>query len=200
MERLSTFLPMAAIGFFVLFAGNASGDLIYTLENYAAFQNGHTLSGTITTTDAAPDDGLLMNAEIIDWSFSVSGPTSFMASKNPASFPVVTGDVGISPTQITLGFPPGDMGVNEFFLDFETVTGPSVRYLRINDIFGAGIIDDYSAFPSIGRQAWQEVSGAPLGGDPWVIAVAVPEPSMVGLWSLACLAVIGRVITRRYVS
>lgn len=166
----------------------SQASLIYSFEDYANFQNGHTLSGTITTTDSAPDDGLLVSAEILDWSFSVIGPNGFSASKNANSPPEVFGEVGISATQITIGFPPNEPEANE--LNFQTGLGqfPQLRYLQINDPFGAGVIEQYEA--GLSGSAWQTFPNA-LGGNPWVVATAavtaapLPEPSSLLVWSLA---------------
>ena len=49
----------------------ASAARIYNIVDYPDLQNGHTVTGTITTSDGAPDDGLLDIAEILDWEWEV---------------------------------------------------------------------------------------------------------------------------------
>ncbi|MCA9239635.1 MAG: hypothetical protein KDA37_05525, partial [Planctomycetales bacterium] len=59
----------------LLAAASAHAERIYRLVDYPDLQNGHTLSGTITTTDDAPDDGLLHAGEIVAWEWSSTGPS-----------------------------------------------------------------------------------------------------------------------------
>ena len=177
-----------AVGWFVLL-NTAPADLIYTLENYPSFQDGHQLSGIITTTSTAPDDGFLQSAEIVDWSFTVTGPNGFSAAMTGNSPPEVTGEVAISPQAITIAFPSSDPAINEFQLAEDLSFAPFLRYLMVNDDLGAGIFEQYDAGPSTGDESWQTFPGpAGLGGAPWVIATAIPEPSPFMLVSLVLLA------------
>ena len=169
-----------------LMATSAQGVIIYSVEDYPAFQNGHNLSGTITTTNSAPNDGLLMSAEIVNWCYTVTGPDGFSITQANATQPEVTGNVSISPTQITIGLPVNDGVKNELaFFNGSGNTSSFVRYLQVNDIFGAGIIEQYDAQTN-GTQAWQTFPLSPtgLGGIPWVVATAVPEPNAFCLLSL----------------
>lgn len=175
--------------FVMLNARAVSGDIIYSIEDYPAFQNGHSLAGTIVTTDTAPDDGLLMSAEIVDWSFTVTGASGFSLSNTGSSPDEVTGNINISPTEITIGF-PADGETNQFELA-DTLGNPFLRYLWVNDINAQGVFEQYEASESNGNEAWQSFPGPSGlgGGQSWVIAtaVAVPEPSPLLL--LAALAV-----------
>ena len=77
----------------------ATANIIYSIENHAATQDGHSLSGTIVTTSAAPTDGVLMAAEIVSWNFSVTGPSSFSASSTDVGASInLVGTVNITPT------------------------------------------------------------------------------------------------------
>ena len=193
MSRLRMANSLAVL--FCLFGVSiAHGDLIYTIQDYPAFQNGHSLSGTITTLDTAPDDGLLMSPEIVDWSFSVTGPNGFSLFKMINNLPEVTGVVNISPTEITIGWPLQDPSVNEFQLAGAPGGGQFLRYLFVNDIFGAGTFEQYEAHDANNSEAWQTFPAINQlgGGQAWVIAtaVAVPEPSPVILLASLSLPMI----------
>ena len=86
---------------------------IYHFVDYPLLQAGHTLQGTITTTDDAPSDAILETEEILAWQWSVMGPNvrfsvmpgedTFTATHDghTENGTVATG-VSISPTAIEL--------------------------------------------------------------------------------------------------
>lgn len=197
MDRFSLrFLVSVLMGVAGL-CSTACGDIIYTMEDHPAFQNGHSLSGTITTTDTAPDDGLLLSSEIVDWAFSVSGPNAFTAAKSTGSpAPVVTGAVGISPTAITMQFPVIDPSVNELTFS-QMAGGPTIRYLQVLDFTGPGVFGEYSGIATAGSDAWQSLPDETGLGNPWLIATAVPEPGPVALWCVATLVIFLRLRVQR---
>ena len=180
------FLRFALCGLFLAaLSGPASAARIYQLVNYPDLQNGHTLTGTITTTDDAPDDGLLVAAEILGWEWSVSGANSLAGSYTPPPGPQsVNADVHmITISTETIELPlltnaslqlrqppiaPGRGSPAPAMLWGHTfdVTSGTVQPKNIAG-FGAG--DVFEAFWST-NLANADVSS-------WIIATAIPEPS-----------------------
>ena len=64
----------AAVVAVLLAFGSAYGNgfQVYEFNNYPAEQSGSTLTGTITVSDTAPDDGLLSVGEILAWEFTMT--------------------------------------------------------------------------------------------------------------------------------
>ena len=182
--------------FLFLFFGSVASARTYELQNYPTEQGGHTLSGFVTTTDDAADDGLLMVDEIVDWEFSVAGPNSFSDSFSDAALPGIVGDVVITAEEITLAFPPNDPGFNAFELVSNGRSRPGLSYLRVNEPLVAGTFDQYTGSVSGTEQAWQTFPSELGGTNPWVIAIAIPEPSSIQL-AIFSLTGIGS-IRRRY--
>src|SRR5262245_31502657 len=63
-------------------AGPCHAARVYQVVNYPLEQFGHTINGTITTTDDAPLDSILQATEILDWQWSITGPHAFSAMRN----------------------------------------------------------------------------------------------------------------------
>ncbi len=194
---LRTTLVIAAIATSLFFVPIANAALIYDLADYPAHQNGHSLSGTITTTDTAPDDGQLMATEILAWEFEIIGPHGFGgALSDPNSHTSGTG-VMITPTEIILPYPPITFfGVYGFTLRTDDGT---LDYVRAHDPFGVGFFNWYRAYRHPEPDPW--FADAPLMNNappnhetaPWVVATRVPEPS--GFMLVCSLA--GAVLFRR---
>jgi hypothetical protein len=187
-------LLLALLSLFVSFSPNATtkaGSIVYEIQNYAALQNGYTLSGTITTDGTI---GTLTSADITAWSFSVTGPSSYGSSSlSPGAGTQVNG-VTATAAAITMApsAPDSDFGSLQFFSD----SPPVLNYGRADANDGNG--DRYSSL-SFPTQAWITFGGYPpglqLGGSTWIIATAnvsaVPEPSTLtlALLGVVCLAV-----------
>lgn len=175
------------LGILLTIALPASADLEYQFVDYPDLQNGHTLSGLLTLSDSAADNGFLTNEEILDWNFAVTGPRTYGSSKVADSF-VISGEVLIDTESIKIVFPEED-DTNAFDLT-DNSGGPTLRYQLVNDIDGVGIIDLYGSTENGSNdEAWQFFGGT-LGGsvtEGWVIATAVPEPSSHLLLLGGCL-------------
>jgi len=87
-----------------------AGQIIYDIQNYPADQNGHTVSGTITTDGIT---GQLAQADILSWTVTIDGTQTF-GSTDVGALTIVQGDVQASPTSLTMGIPP--TGFNELDL------------------------------------------------------------------------------------
>jgi hypothetical protein len=140
-------------------------EIIYAIQNYPAEQNGHTLSGTITTDGQI---GPLAGSDITSW--SVTFDDTFTITGAGA---LLQGVVQATITSITLPAAPPDSVANLLFLvspagdlGWERPAGST-----------SGI---YEASHAPLQQLWN-TNPATLGGtDPWVLAV-VPEPSSLGM-------------------
>lgn len=151
----------------MLFPSLAYGEVIYNFMNYPNDQGGHTLSGSLTTVGTAADDGLLAVNEIVSWQVEIDGADGFSHSSDEGGVVWIDGTVKITPTEITLDHVENEIHTFELLTDSHQEV---LRYLRISDIFGAGVFDHYSANP-----AWENndptISGA---SDSWVLASADP--------------------------
>ncbi len=164
-----------------------AGQIIYDIQNYPADQNGHTLSGTITTDGVI---GTLTSADIKAWTVTFDNTYTFRLS-DVGSGTTVIGDVQATAQTITIGPAPSSGGS-----DFGMYSGPfpaygngvaSVFYIRLNA--PPYPLPEYEAgYPPISTAAllWDTLNPNMGGTEPWVIAVApasaVPEPS--SLWLL----------------
>jgi hypothetical protein len=143
-----------------------AGPIIYSIQNYPSEQNGHTLSGTVTTDGKI---GPLAGSDITSWSVIFDDTLTLTGSAVR-----LEGVVQATSTSITLPAAPSNSDANllvlvapagEGDLEWERLTGSSTG------------IYEASHAPLI--QLWR-TNPATLGGtDPWVLA-AVPEPS--SLW------------------
>ena len=166
------FLALAVL----LFASipNAGADLTYHLVDFPDQQNGHGLSGSITTDGTL---GVLSASNILDWTWSISGPTNFTISD--AHGTVVTGSQLIATaTVLTFSFTTthamfsiGNTPAKE--LRWESYRPPSNQHL-------------YAAWGPSGGNLWL---AHPQNGSTRVIGVIVPEPSTLLLSSLAVSSV-----------
>lgn len=182
---------IAAILFLVACAPLSSvahADLVYDFYNHPLDQNGHSLSGTITTTDTAHADGSLTAGEVISWSWSTSGSNPISGSSSDLnSSTLINGWVSISPTEITLA-QPNIMSQEQYGLVLSGSAGRLI-WVRDEDGFG-GFTELFEA-----QGSWQSYSPGMSNTDPWLVATVstVPEPSS----GLALLALVGYCLRRR---
>ncbi len=177
--RISFFTAALTISSFLTPGADAA--LIYDLVNYPAEQNGHSLSGTITTTDAAPDDGQLMVTEILSWEIEIVGPSGFSGAMSDVNSNTIATGVTITPTQIILPYPTvGETNDLQLYIENNAA---HLGYVRVHEPFGAGFFSLYRANRPAGPDAWyvQEplMNNSPPnhGTAPWIVATRVPEPS-----------------------
>ena len=167
---------------------------IYSLIDYPDLQNGHSLRGTITTTDEAPDDGLLKVEEILDWEWEISGPNNLSATFN--SLPPFESETAIQSVNISaavIELPRVDNSM--LSLSQRAIAG---RGLTIYNLVWFTRFDDST------NMILQESAGGLSGGDffslfwrtPFenldnsslVIAKVVPEPSSATLTAFVALS------------
>lgn len=173
----------------LLAAASAHAERIYHLVDYPDLQNGHTLSGTITTTDDAPDDGLLDAEEILAWQWSITGSRTFMQSSELETRRIVDG-MSISARGIELPHDEparfdlrsdnrGGFDGNSFDLSWfahnNTLAGNFVYRSQLTGIVEG---DLYRIFWDTERDS--------IDGGKHLIATAVPEPNLV-VWLGVCI-------------
>ena len=169
--------------------GFAHAARIYQLVNYPALQEGHTLAGTITTTDDAPDDSVLEAAEILHWQWTITGPNNLSADgSSPTQLE------GITITTNSIEFPSLSTAVLSLRnqSQFEEPLPALAWFHRFNDDSGmfeptylATVVTDVSRPPSI----WSS-NLAGLATSSWIVATIVPEPSCCLLAVLGTMSVL----------
>ena len=168
---------------------------IYELVNYPDLQSGHTLSGTITTTDDAPDDGLLETEEIRDWEWMISGQTNIWAVYEPTNGtaypPTISEDIAISPSSIEL---PSTAEATLSLMVVDDLGGGSVHtvgvgwatyFLNSSDIF-VSVNSTSLFFDDVVQDYWYSTLDPPQESN-WVIAEFIPEPSVIAISVAAAL-------------
>jgi len=165
--------------------GGAKASSTYNIVNDPLDQNGYTLSGTITTDGTL---GVLTNANITAWSYTVSGgPGGFTVDNNsgPGAVATLRGVVTATSTEILVGDPQ-----QQFFSSL----GLGDNADTIGSIVWASTGGNlYQGFSDVSGILWNAQPPAGFPADaPWVVATtgasSVPEPvSLV----LACMAGVG---------
>jgi hypothetical protein len=177
----------------VLATSSAKADITYNLQSYPADQNGHTLSGSITTDGVI---GTLSTSDIKSWTVTID-TTTFSSTSTLAITTLQGSNLTATATEITLSAGTGTTapGDEAFLLlhanpDGSPATADDLRYNRTELT-----IPDYDGATN-NTTDWSTSSPAMGGTDPWVIATAastvVPEPST------AIVAVFGAVAFLAY--
>lgn len=165
---------------------------VYQLVDYAALQNGYTLTGTITTSDTAPDDGLLTIEEVLDWQWSIAGQYAISASSGPLSLTDIQ-NIAITTSSITL--PPvanAQLILRDTINPGRGATVPRLYWSTAYDASNQTSLDRYSATmlfegDVLVSQWYFETTSS--GESPHLVATYVPEPSALVLGA-ACTALI----------
>jgi hypothetical protein len=181
----------------------ANADRVYKLVDYPANQMGHTLNGTITTTDDAPNDSLLDVAEILSWQWSISGPNSFAANSSEfltnnsmaTAVRITTESIALPVANLSNPGPYrlslsrltslGSRGQLSHELSWLSANTPSAG--TTNHSYGGRMSGDAIQSYWSGPATFPSSSG-------WIVAVAVPEP-VTGVM-LSAVAIVGAVWRR----
>jgi hypothetical protein len=162
------------------------GEIIYSIQNYPADQEGATLSGT-TTSDGVT--GTLAQCDILSWSWTITPPGGApftLTSSEAGARLFLEGSIVASQTTIAVAPPPSG-GVYAFALD--ATVGQEViadlEYDRFFQVGGTPVNSYFGLIPS-GGNVWSTNPSVGIT-QPWVVATAaVPEPS-----SVACAPGVG---------
>jgi len=154
-------------------------DLIYNIQNYPSDQNGHTLSGTITTDGTI---GTLTASNIVSWVVTFDGTDTFRSTDPGGKIAYYLTDLVANSVNLTVGT-GADLGL------FVLPPNPSnlTAGVQWSNSGPDSTVDYYSAQYStpITNILWEDSMHNPppsFGGtNPWVIGIAqstaVPEPS-----------------------
>ena len=165
-----------------LVAATHASAITYYFVNYPADQDGHTLSGTVTTDGTL---GLIDQTNIISYDLTVTGPTGFsLSTANGDAVSTITNNVNATTTELQL-FPYTTESNRLIFAEIESPSFGStvVEWSR------RSTTETYEALRvAFTEVAWSNSSPILNGSDPWVIAV-VPEPTSLALLGLGGLMV-----------
>jgi hypothetical protein len=190
MNRIFVFLSLLSI--LSLAPESQGGPIVYNFDSYPSFQNGYTLTGTITTDGTL---GTILPSDLLSWNFTATLGSSTISGSS--TDPWATAGwlaAEATSTQFIFTLLPVDVNLMGF-----SGSGFALNYL-LNDLSGS---DGYSL--TGGEMTyWDTVEPVPpgfsLGNNPvgWVIA-SVPEPGtlMLGSLGLAGIAATHRARRRR---
>jgi len=202
---------------FVLLSAPLAHAITYNLVSYSDYQNGYTLTGTITTDGHT---GVLATSDIVSSSITVSNgvdtyqnlhpsddfwtqklmatdtelylPMQIAATYSQHSWPgLFLGDGSLGTPQMQYDYfqYPDAHGIQTVFADFMCSVGyPTTQTFLWLTSPTSSLVSP----PQLGTQLINE-----LGGQPWVIAIAVPEPATLSLLITALLGVSGSMLARR---
>ena len=197
-SRIRTqYLTLVIIGMMFMFQRPVFADSVYRLNNYPSKQDAGTLTGSITVLDSAADDGVLVEAEIVEWNFVATNTNpafQFLSPIAGSSVDALLGsrvqasNISIDDRSITIGSVDG-LDRRLSLIEFSGGDGVQGRLTwhrtpDRNDYFvhvTEHCVANHDPLISpcsedFHERLWQ-TSPASLGGDPWVIATRVSHLS-----------------------
>ncbi len=186
MKKLNL-LAAITVACSALLSGLQAAPITYSLVNNAAFQDGYTLSGSITTDGTL---GLLSDSNITSFSYVVTNTATSAVAISASGTVAEVARIQASATQLTLPLAGG----SSFTTGLLALQGPSsavlwerIRYDQVNFLEYSGAINigpGWVWYTSSGMD--NSLLGLPSTADgSWIIAdggvSAVPEPSTYGL-------------------
>jgi hypothetical protein len=179
----------------------AQADRVYALVDYPAYQNGHALRGSITTTDDAPLDSLLTANEILSWNWQLSGANSLAATSTDFTVADKT-SIQVRITESAIDLPQDLSMIGPAILRLGRATptsrgsfGHHIRW-QARPLLSPSTPEnafDAAKFEGDAVLRYWSTNFVPVSPY-WTVAVAVPEPTSFGLGFVgAC----GVMLTRR---
>ena len=166
-----------------------AGHITYSLQNYAADQQGSTLTGSITTDGNL---GTLTAADIDSWTWTVTPPVGATFTLSGSGADSIVQNLIATDTQLLLS----ELQTQNSEL---ALVGQNANLEYRRDFLHDGVPDQYIG--SLGSANFWITSNPGMGGtDPWVIGVAassVPEPSSLVLSGVAGVAGVLALCLRR---
>jgi hypothetical protein len=166
-----------------LISGLQAAPITYTITNNVALQNGHTLTGSITTDGFI---GELSPENVTSSTWVVTNTATSAVAWSGSSFMVFTGGIQASATQLTVPTVNASSSFQQNHLSLHAVSG-ILKWERFGT--NADFFESYVASKSVGGHPWDNQTHnsaialtSTAGGD-WIIASVstVPEPSTYGL-------------------
>ena len=180
-------------GLIGVFAANVQASTItYSLVNNAAYQNGLTLSGSITTDGTI---GALGKGNITAWSWALTDGSGTVVGSSAGASPEDSDNVTATAYEILLpqigGYFSLMLGDYDKYLKW---SGDPPIELSPSDTYPA--TRNYLAADNLAQQFWINNQSNPAltstSSGQWIVAQAVPEPSAAALLGLGALALIQR--------
>ena len=186
MKKLNLLVAITA-ACSALISGLQAAPITYSLVNNAAFQNGYTLSGSITTDGTI---GELSGDNITGWTWAVTNTATSEVTFSESGTSAFANRIVASATQFTLP----QVNLDKSFLRFDT-SGGFIIWDRDPGMNGMGMLgmlfpaqDFYHAGSStlfLWLQSGNVVPLTSTSDGSWIIAEAststIPEPSTYGL-------------------
>jgi len=119
-------IALASLCMLLVVSQTTKAGTIYDLQNYPADQNGHTLSGTITTDGTI---GTLQESNIKSWNVTIDATDNF-SSHDPGAVTSVAG-LGLAATATELSFATS-LSTNTYFVIATNTSGGPLSELLWN--------------------------------------------------------------------
>jgi hypothetical protein len=202
---MSRFCLLCCLTLFTLLPAEAArAARIYRLVDYPALQNGHALTGTITTTDDAPIDSVLQANEILDWRWSITGASKLSATHALPSSPDLptTRAEGITITSASIEI-PFDSSAVLFLRQIDSGFGPLIRsvvwFTELNNMTGEYATQNAASYfaGDILIRYWLNPLAQSPNSSRWIVATIVPEPLSGWLMIEAFICLSFRRVRRR---
>lgn len=190
---------LSAIALACLWSTSHAATITYQLEQHPEYQNGFTLSGSITTDGTM---GQIVQGNIMSWNWSVSKGSVVMDQLSSSDLNAEAAPIGLIASSTTLTIPEPVSGEQRsLLLCIRTgigIGGGVSNILEWINGNGPGTGDIYSANPQ-SPEFWNYGAPSPMelnmgDGTTFLIASvatqAVPEPASLVMMSLGVAAVV----------
>ncbi len=192
MSNTTKWLVLAMLVFAAGGPGQAmGGDITYQLINYPDYQNGWTLTGSITTDGKA---GAISSGDIVSWTYTITkGVNEYTVSSTNGS--AIASDLDATTSQLTLPYPSSPIPGAQLSLSGFAQQNSNVELSLQWSYPLSPYYECVTISPSF-QYEWQ--TPLPLHDTTSaVIATVVPEPASIVLTGLASACGLACVVVRR---